>query len=179
MVVRAVFHSLLAVLLLLVACKQSDVESKWISIKTRIRDEFPSVRHMAIADLRSLLEQKGGAQPVLLDVRDAREFAVSHLQGAQRAVDLNAALAVLKDVDKDSLVVAYCSVGYRSSRLAQELGARGYSNVFNLEGSIFEWANRGHAVYRGADPAKGVHPYDEEWGRLLTREMRQYEAEGR
>ena len=55
--------------------------------------------------------------------------------------------------------------------MTRDLTERGYGAVRNLEGSIFEWANAGHPVYREGREVSEVHPYDEEWGRLLDREL--------
>ena len=74
------------------------------------------------------------------------------------------ALDALEANDPERTVVVYCSVGYRSSRLAEELRARGFENVFNLEGSLFQWANEGRPLYRGEERVDQAHPYDEEWG---------------
>jgi hypothetical protein len=41
--------------------------------------------------------------------------------------------------------------------------------VFNLEGSLFQWANEGRPVYRDDVPVQAIHPYDARWGRLLDR----------
>jgi len=71
-------------------------------------------------------------------------------------------------------IVVYCSVGYRSSALAEKLARAGMTNVFNLEGSIFAWANEGRPVYRGdtlLNPAQ-VHPFNTKWGQLLRPELR-------
>jgi hypothetical protein len=44
----------------------------------------------------------------------------------------------------------------------------GYTNVANLEGSIFKWANEGRAlVGPGGSPTRAVHEYDATWGGLL------------
>ena len=42
-----------------------------------------------------------------------------------------------------------------------------YTNVRNLDGSIFQWANEGRPLVRGNQRVQDVHPYDENWGRLL------------
>ena len=68
-------------------------------------------------------------------------------------------------------IVVYCSIGYRSARLARELEQQGVEGVLNLEGSIFEWANSGHGVEREGEAVSEVHPYDEDWGRLLDQEL--------
>ena len=79
------------------------------------------------------------------------------------------ALDALEPKDSEHTVVVYCSVGYRSSQLAQELRRQGFENVFNLEGSLFQWANEGRPLYRGKERAYRAHPYDEEWGQLLDK----------
>lgn len=50
-------------------------------------------------------------------------------------------LKLLADIKPDSHIVVYCSVSYRSSILARRLQDMGFTNVYNLEGSIFKWAN--------------------------------------
>ncbi len=126
----------------------------WPAIKARIAKEFPNVKSISTADLAT-----AKAKPVLLDVRTAAEFAVSHLPGAQR-VDPDAKTIALP---RDTPIVTYCSVGYRSAKLAQRLQEAGFTNVRNLDGSIFQWANEGRAI----EPGTKVHPYDKKWGVLL------------
>lgn len=91
--------------------------------------------------------------------------------GAQFAANEEQALDALKDVAKERLIVVYCSVGYRSSALARQLQQLGYTNVYNLESSIFEWADEGRPVYQGERRVKLVHPFDEKWGVYLKREL--------
>lgn len=40
----------------------------------------------------------------------------------------------------------------------------GFSNVYNLDGSIFAWANEGRPVYRGDKQVDEVHPYNQSGG---------------
>ena len=56
--------------------------------------------------------------------------------------------------------------------MAQRLSEAGFTNVVNLEGSIFEWANQGHPVYREDRAVALVHPYDAVWGLLLKKDLR-------
>ena len=53
--------------------------------------------------------------------------------------------------------------------------AAGYADVWNLEGSIFQWANGGRPVYRDGRPVEAVHPYNTLWGTLLADSLRAYE----
>jgi rhodanese-related sulfurtransferase len=142
----------------------------WATLKQQIRAAYPNVRQINISDFAQV--QKAGKPALLLDVRGAEEFEVSHLRQARLATDLKQALSVIQDTAKDAPIVVYCSVGLRSAGLAQQLQQRGYSKVSNLEGSLFEWANAGLPVYRGSDLVKLVHPYNRKWGQLLNSELR-------
>ena len=143
--------------------------SDWMSLKKAIRGRFPEVRQLSTEALRAALAR--GDSPVLIDARTAVEYRVSHLQSAQRAETSAQAMQVLAQVPKDRAIIVYCSVGYRSTALARELMRSGYTQVANLEGSIFEWANKGFPVYRGTQAVSVVHPYDASWGKLLDRRL--------
>ena len=141
-------------------------------IKDLIRKRFPEVRQLPTGELSVWLIDTNRPQPVILDVRRPVEFSVSHLRGAKR-VDPNAKIENIKPlVATNRPVIVYCSVGYRSSELARRLIKAGITNVFNLEGSIFQWANEGRPLVNEAGPAKTVHPYNARWGTLLKAEVR-------
>ncbi len=145
----------------------------WDSIQLNIRKRFPSVRQLSVAQLDEWLGRTNQSpRPLLIDARAEAEFAVSHLRGAQRFVSIEKVKALL--ATNAQPVVVYCSVGYRSSALAEKLQRAGLTNVWNLEGSLFAWANEGRPVYRREtliDPPR-IHPYDAKWGRLLKPELR-------
>ena len=142
--------------------------------KQTIRDRFPLVEQMQVSELAETLASATEAdRPFLIDARADNEFAVSHLPGAVQASG-KTAVALAKEAG-DRPIVVYCAVGFRSSKTAKALMDAGFTNVANLEGSIFEWANEGHAVVRrenGAEtPVQQVHPYDTKWGQMLNREL--------
>jgi rhodanese-related sulfurtransferase len=138
-------------------------------IKQTVRTKFPTVQQLSTNDLDAWLNDTKRAQPLLLDARAPEEFAVSHLRGARNAKQIEAAL---KEYPKDQPIVAYCAVGYRSSVLAEKLAKQGFTNVVNLEGSIFQWANEGRPIYNGETPVQQVHPFDAKWGQMLKPEVR-------
>jgi hypothetical protein len=82
---------------------------------------------------------------------------------------------VLDTLDRDAPVVVYCSVGYRSAKVTAALQERGFTQVANLKGSIFRWANEGRPVVRGSTGVREVHPYDHTWGTLLNDSLHAYE----
>lgn len=136
------------------------------ALKTELHARYPDVRTLTTEDLRRWQADAARSQPIVLDVRSREEYAVSRLPGAVPAPDASAAIRALAGRAKDAPVVVYCSVGYRSAVLARTLGRRGYTNVANLDGSLFEWANRGFPLEPARVPP-AVHPYDRQWGRYL------------
>lgn len=109
---------------------------------------------------------------LLVDVREAEEYAVSHIAGAVR-IDPDAsaeeAMAVIAPLRAGRPVLFYCSVGVRSSELAertqQALAAEGAQSV-NLKGGIFRWASLGLPIENAKGPTRLVHGYDRLWGKL-------------
>ena len=132
-------------------------------------EDFPGARPMSTDDLAKLLKNR--PEITILDTREPQEFEVSHIHGAVLTQNATDAIELLEDQESDSRIVAYCSVGYRSTRITAILNQRGYSNEFGLERSIFKWANENRPISRGDYRASKVHPYDENQGRLLKPEI--------
>jgi rhodanese-related sulfurtransferase len=115
--------------------------------------------------------------PQLLDTRARAEFDVSHLPGALW-VDPDSPDLSLVDPNPRRRVVVYCSVGWRSGRVAQLLSEGGRPEVYNLQEGLFGWANSGRPMVRGGvgrrDGAETalVHPFDSTWGQMLHEEHR-------
>ena len=107
---------------------------------------------------------------VLLDARETREFEVSHIDHAIHVGYDNFNTKSVKEISKDDQIVVYCSVGYRSEKIAEKLIELGYSNVSNLYGGIFEWKNQGHDVVTAENNiTEEVHAFDRLWGVWLKK----------
>jgi rhodanese-related sulfurtransferase len=143
----------------------------WDSLKAHIRNRYPEVPQLSVPALQAWLRDAQRARPVLIDTRTPQEFADGHLEGAVNAESESAALLHSNQRAPGVAVVLYCSVGYRSSALARSLLARGTARVYNLEGSIFEWANTGLPVVSSNGITGKVHPYNRRWGALLRRDL--------
>ncbi len=154
----------LPVLLLLAACAAEELN--WESLQAEIDRTYPDARTMTIDGLRQRRQADRGL--LLIDVRAEEEYAVSRIPGAIHLTDADA--IATRAAAHVGPVVLYCSVGYRSGELAAELAERGHTEVYNLKGSIFAWANRGFELEDADGPAETVHPYDDHWGRLLDEE---------
>ncbi|MEL6402528.1 MAG: rhodanese-like domain-containing protein [Cyanobacteria bacterium J06607_6] len=136
----------------------------WLWVKRYVRRQFPDAPRLTTDELAMWLASDRPA-PLLIDVRKTDEYYTSHLPGAQHLPTLAAIQQA--SIPPEATVILYCSVGYRSARLVQQLQAIGYQSVFNLEGSIFEWYNRGYPVISAQAAAPSIHPYNRIWGLLL------------
>ncbi|KAI8504959.1 hypothetical protein Bbelb_170680 [Branchiostoma belcheri] len=166
--------------------------SMWLVCKS-MRTKFPSVRQMATDELDRLLKEQQASQEssevLLLDSRPVEEYSISHIPDAVRVDhdgDLTPALDRIRhenDTSRLLSVVAYCSVGYRSSVVAKRLDEElnklpsGSSvnrpiSIYNLEGSLFKWANEGRAMEDSEGKKTTLaHPYSSVWGRLLNKQF--------
>lgn len=116
------------------------------------------------------------AKMLIIDAREEEEYNVSHIKGAKYVGYDNFKIKSLKDVDKATTIIIYCSVGYRSEKVGEKLKKAGFKKVMNLQGGIFDWKNKGFSVYdnKGNETQK-VHAYDKSWGKWLTKGEKIYE----
>jgi rhodanese-related sulfurtransferase len=137
-------------------------------LQSRTASKFPDVRWISAEELARWRDDPEQPQPVVLDARTEPEFQLSRLRGALPIDPYRPSLRSLRGFAKDTPLVVYSSAGYRSARVAQWLNKAGYSNVRNLAGSIFQWANEGRPMFREENrPTAMVHPYDRKWGLLV------------
>ncbi len=112
---------------------------------------------------------------ILLDAREDREFEVSHLKGAIHIGFNNFTIDAIQNISKKSKIIIYCSVGYRSEKIGEQLKNAGYLNVSNLYGGIFEWSNLGYPIVKGnSSHTTSVHAYDQSWGKWLKKANKVY-----
>lgn len=112
--------------------------------------------------------KKRNTELIILDAREEAEYRVSHIE--------NAIWVGYKDFDmkklpvgKNSDIVVYCSVGYRSEKIGEKLQDAGYKNVNNLFGGIFGWKNQGYSVVdSNNNETQKVHAYSKSWGKWLV-----------
>lgn len=132
-----------------------------------------SIAYITVDDLN----RQSGA--VLLDTRKKEEFEVSHLENAIwvgfRKFDIK---DIQRDIpNKETPIVVYCSIGVRSEKIGKKLQEAGYSNIKNLYGGIFEWVNKGNAVVDTLNhQTDNIHAFSKQWGRLLTKGEKIYNA---
>ena len=142
----------------------------WEAIDEKIEKNYPAVGFISTDELAR--QYDSASQPVIVDVREPKEFAVSHLGSAEN-LETSAAIAS-RFPDRHTPIVVYCSVGYRSAAVASELADMGYRNVLNLRHSIFEWAEKGYQLENGRGTTEKIHPYNRVWGALVREDLHAY-----
>ncbi len=149
-------------------------------VEARVRADFPRVDQLGSASFAGRWNKPGNrATALLFDARAPEEYAVSRIPGAVRVdpdITVDGFLAFFSDRVAGREVVFYCSVGVRSSKLAdrlkEKLAAAGARGTFNLEGGLFRWHNEGRNVVDAFGPTERIHPYDSFWGGLIVRQDR-------
>ena len=114
---------------------------------------------------------------VLLDAREQNEYDVSHLKNAVFVGydNFNLKKTVKKLPNKNAKIVVYCSLGIRSEDIAEKLTKKGFTNVLNLYGGIFEWKNNNYNIFSSEGKAtEKVHTFSEEWGKWLLKGEKTY-----
>ena len=112
---------------------------------------------------------------IFVDARELKEFEVSHLKNAIHVGFDQLDLSPLNLVAKNAKIVVYCSIGYRSEKVAEKLIKKGFKDVSNLYGGIFEWKNEGKTVVdQKNDPTEEVHAFSKIWGIWLNKGKKVY-----
>ena len=79
-----------------------------------------------------------GTPPLLVDIRESWETAISQLPGAS-FIPMSEIEAGAAELPRDREVVLYCRSGARSGRMVEALRARGYDRLRHLRGGIEAW----------------------------------------
>ena len=80
------------------------------------------------------------SKPLILDVRDATEFAAGHIQGAKN-IPMAELASRVKEIEKfkDKPVLVHCQRGMRSKTACSILRAQQFSQLHNLQGGLDTW----------------------------------------
>jgi rhodanese-related sulfurtransferase len=131
--------------------KRDKIEAMYQSYKK----DFPGVPDIQISDAMRLLQE---GKPLFIDVREEKEQQVSMLPGAVTEKQF------LKNPEKyrDRTLIGYCTISYRSGKLAEKLNAQGIT-LLNLKGGLLAWVHAGGKVYDQSGETKRIHVYGKKW----------------
>ncbi len=108
--------------LILILSHVAVAEDRLLQI-ARTLEQDPTIEHIDIPSVVENMSQPGNTQ-ILFDVRTKEEFAVSHLPNAIRLdpdMDPRTFLDEYGDLLEQNQVLFYCSVGRRSTQLAERV----------------------------------------------------------
>ncbi|SMB81997.1 phage shock protein E [Pasteurella testudinis DSM 23072] len=108
---------------------------KWIAAGVCVLSGLFSTVQANSMTPQQLQQQQQNQQALLLDVREADEFAAGHLQSAVHIplAQIGAQISQLA-TDKTRPIYVYCRSGRRADLAKAELEKLGYHNVQNLGG---------------------------------------------
>jgi rhodanese-related sulfurtransferase len=134
------------------AARRAKVEAMYSDYKK----EFPGVKDIDPAAARRLFEE---GTAVFIDIRAQKEQAVSMLPGAITEAEF------LKDPEAFAgrTLIGYCTISYRSGKLAEKLAAKGIV-LLNLRGGMLAWVHAGGKIYdRNGHETRRIHVYGRKW----------------
>ena len=91
------------------------------------------------------------SKPLILDVRDATEFAAGHIQGAKN-IPMAELASRVKEIEKfkDKPVLVHCQRGMRSKTACSILRAQQFSQLHNLQGGLDTWLEAKMPLIKGS-----------------------------
>ncbi|TSA46960.1 MAG: rhodanese-like domain-containing protein [Actinomycetales bacterium] len=100
-----------------------------------------SAVNLSVSEFSSKVAEAG---IITLDVRTPGEFNEGHIEGAQlidfQSGNFESEIATL---DKSQTYAVYCRSGNRSGQAVKVMSDAGFSNLYNLNGGVIDWANAG------------------------------------
>jgi len=109
---------------------------------------------LTVDQLAGRLAAAGDETPVVIDVRQAAEYADGHVPGAWH-IAAGSLLERLDDLPRDRPIVMMCASGYRSSVAASLLRRSGFSDVAWVASGLPAWEAQGHEVELGPGDGGG------------------------
>lgn len=166
---RVVSYTILTISFILTNCQgQNKVnDPAYDSLLTNLLDH--SVPEITVKEI------KQPSQYVFLDSREFNEYNVSHIPNAKWVGYDSFDIGNLKELNKNQKIIIYCSVGYRSEKISETFINHGFTNVKNLYGGVFEWANEGLPLVDSKNSqTTRVHAYNRTWGVWLEKGEKVY-----
>ncbi len=83
-------------------------------------------------------ELAGADAPLLLDIRNPREWAARHIEGSVN-IPLNHLQERIAEIPRDRRIAVHCAGGYRSSIAASILHQHGITRLIEMAGGLAAW----------------------------------------
>lgn len=132
-----------------------------------LKHNSQSIPYISVEELRMLQLNE---TLTILDTREAIEFETSHIASSINIGfnNFSSEDKRLQNINKNAVVVVYCSLGVRSEEIGEKLKKEGFSNVKNLYGGIFEWKNKGFPVFDISEKeTENIHAFSKQWSEYI------------
>lgn len=107
-------------------------------------------KHLPYAEVtpQEVAQKLKQANPLVVDVREAYEYAQGHIAGSKLISlgQLGSRLEELGSTEREIILV--CRSGSRSGHAAAQLAALGYKKLSNLSGGMMAWQRAGLPIQR-------------------------------
>jgi SulP family sulfate permease len=107
-------------------------------VEIPLHTDIPKGRVADVSPQQLWQQLVGDTPPLVIDVREAREFKQGHIQQAQ-PIPLPKLLSNTSNLPDDRPIVFVCRGGRRSTRAAYTLQTKGYNDVAVLRGGMLAW----------------------------------------
>jgi hydroxyacylglutathione hydrolase len=104
-----------------------------------------------VDQLATLIDGGGPDAPLVIDVRQANEYAVGHIPGSIH-IAAGSLPDRLAELPPDRPIATICASGLRASVAASILRSRGFSDVSWVASGVPAWRAAGHPTVRGDQP---------------------------
>lgn len=106
--------------------------------KPKLQDfNIEGVKHITPENAIEVLSNK---KAVLIDVREENEVRLENIPMENVLYHpMSVIMDRLEFISKDQFIIVGCSVGIRSTKVANLLNLQGYPNVANLDGGFSKW----------------------------------------
>ena len=98
------------------------------------------MKSLSPTELAQWLGDTQREKPFLLDVREAWEFEIGHIEGSQ-LIPMNSIPEKINELDKTRSIVCICHHGMRSYQVAYFLEQNGFTQMINLTGGVDAWSH--------------------------------------
>ena len=95
-----------------------------------------------------LTDQDAAEPPIIVDVREADEWAEGHIEEATH-IPLGQLGARTREIPQDREVIVVCHSGQRSAMATSLLLRAGYTHVVNMTGGMHAWELQHLPIARG------------------------------
>lgn len=115
-------------------------------LRKSLSDESNETMHPNIINNKDIEKKlEGNENIVIIDVREAAEYAFNHVPNAI-SIPLGELEERLTTLNKEDEIFVVCRTGSRSDLAAQKLTEKGFTNVFNVVPGMSEWTGKATGI---------------------------------